>query len=142
MTVMALPDAQQLLAMPDSDYMNSVQRAFFRQLLQDERQKLLLLHIDELKKEIDGGEATGDEADKAAREEDLRLLFRQLDRESRLLPKIDAALARLQNGEYGYCRETGEPIGLARLLLRPTAELSIEAKTAQEMREPHMRKGG
>ena len=131
MTVMALPDAQQLLAMPDSDYMNSVQRAFFRQLLQDE-----------LKKEIDGGEATGDEADKAAREEDLRLLFRQLDRESRLLPKIDAALARLQNGEYGYCRETGEPIGLARLLLRPTAELSIEAKTAQEMREPHMRKGG
>ncbi|WP_060446571.1 TraR/DksA C4-type zinc finger protein, partial [Serratia marcescens] len=114
MTVMTLPDAQQLLAMPDSDYMNSVQRAFFRQLLQDERQKLLL-HIDELKKEIDGGEATGDEADKAAREEDLRLLFRQLDRESRLLPKIDAALARLQNGEYGYCRETGEPIGLARL---------------------------
>ena len=98
--------------------------------------------IDELKKDIDGGEATGDEADKAAREEDLRLLFRQLDRESRLLPKIDAALARLQNGEYGYCRETGEPIGLARLLLRPTAELSIEAKTAQEMREPHMRKGG
>ena len=99
MTVMTLPDAQQLLAMPDSDYMNSVQRAFFRQLLQDERQKLLL-HIDELKKEIDGGEATGDEADKAAREEELRLLF------------------------------------------RPTAELSIEAKTAQEMREPHMRKGG
>ena len=75
------------------------------------------------------------------RAKDLRLLFRQLDRESRLLPKIDAALARLQNGEYGYCRETGEPIGLARLL-RPTAELSIEAKTAQEMREPHMRKGG
>lgn len=69
-------------------------------------------------------------------------MFRQLDRESRLLPKIDAALARLQNGEYGYCRETGEPIGLARLMLRPTAELSIEAKTAQEMREPHMRKGG
>ena len=137
MTVMTLPDAQQLLAMPDSDYMNSVQRAFFRQLLQDERQKLLL-HIDELKKAIDSGEATGDEADKAAREEELRLL----DRESRLLPKIDAALARLQNGEYGYCRETGEPIGLARLLLRPTAELSIEAKTAQEMREPHMRKGG
>ena len=95
MTVMTLPDAQQLLAMPDSDYMNSVQRAFFRQLLQDERQKLLL-HIDELKKAIDSGEATGDEADKAAREEELRLLFRQLDRESRLLPKIDAALARLQ----------------------------------------------
>ena len=85
---------------------------------------------------------SGDEADKAAREEDLRLLFRQLDRESRLLPKISAALTRLYNGEYGYCRESGEPIGLARLLLRPTAELSIEAKTAQEMREPHLRKRG
>jgi DnaK suppressor protein len=48
----------------------------------------------------------------------------------------------LYNGEYGYCRESGEPIGLARLLLRPTAELSIEAKTAQEMREPHLRKRG
>ncbi|MNV90070.1 RNA polymerase-binding transcription factor DksA [compost metagenome] len=70
------------------------------------------------------------------------MLFRQLDRESRLLPKISAALARLYNGDYGYCRESGEPIGLARLLLRPTAELSIEAKTAQEMREPHLRKRG
>ncbi|CAI0722971.1 DnaK suppressor protein [Serratia entomophila] len=141
MTVMTLLNPQQLLAMPESDYMNPEQRAFFRQILLDERQNLLL-HIDALRQDIDGGEASGDEADKAAREEELRLLFRQLDRESRLLPKIDRALARLQNGEYGYCRETGEPIGLARLLLRPTAELSIEAKTAQEMREPHMRKGG
>ncbi|CAI1505819.1 DnaK suppressor protein [Serratia quinivorans] len=99
-------------------------------------------HIEALKRDIDGGEVSGDEADKAAREEDLRLLFRQLDRESRLLPKISAALTRLHNGEYGYCRESGEPIGLARLLLRPTAELSIEAKTAQEMREPHLRKRG
>lgn len=107
----------------------------------DEQQKLLQ-HIDALKRDIDGGEVSGDEADKAAREEDLRLLFRQLDRESRLLPKISAALTRLYNGEYGYCRESGEPIGLARLLLRPTAELSIEAKTAQEMREPHLRKRG
>ncbi|CAI0723430.1 DnaK suppressor protein [Serratia entomophila] len=141
MTVMTLLNPQQLLAMPESDYMNPEQRAFFRQILLGERQNLLL-HIDALRQDIDGGEASGDEADKAAREEELRLLFRQLDRESRLLPKIDRALARLQNGEYGYCRETGEPIGLARLLLRPTAELSIEAKTAQEMREPHMRKGG
>ncbi|CAI0709051.1 RNA polymerase-binding protein DksA [Serratia ficaria] len=141
MTAMMLLSPQQLLAMPESDYMNPAQRAFFRQKLLDERQKLLL-HIETLKRDIDGGDASGDEADKAAREEELRLLFRQLDRESRLLPKIDAALARLQTGEYGYCRETGEPIGLARLLLRPTAELSIEAKTAQEMREPHMRKAG
>ncbi|CAI0832004.1 TraR/DksA C4-type zinc finger protein [Serratia proteamaculans] len=141
MNVVTLLNQQQLLAMPESDYMNPAQRVFFRQRLLDEQQKLLQ-HIDALKRDIDGGEVSGDEADKAAREEDLRLLFRQLDRESRLLPKISAALTRLYNGEYGYCRESGEPIGLARLLLRPTAELSIEAKTAQEMREPHLRKRG
>ncbi|MGO3396020.1 MAG: TraR/DksA C4-type zinc finger protein [Serratia proteamaculans] len=141
MNVVTLLNQQQLLAMPESDYMNPAQRAFFRQRLLGEQQKLLQ-HIDALKRDIDGGEVSGDEADKAAREEDLRLLFRQLDRESRLLPKISAALTRLYNGEYGYCRESGEPIGLARLLLRPTAELSIEAKTAQEMREPHLRKRG
>lgn len=141
MTVVSMLNQQQLLAMPESDYMNSAQRAFFRQRLLEEQQKLLQ-HIDALKRDIDSGEVSGDEADKAAREEDLRLLFRQLDRESRLLPKISAALTRLYNGDYGYCRESGEPIGLARLLLRPTAELSIEAKTAQEMREPHLRKRG
>ncbi|MMZ41339.1 RNA polymerase-binding transcription factor DksA [compost metagenome] len=141
MTVVSMLNQQQLLAMPESDYMNPAQRAFFRQRLLEDQQKLLQ-HIDALKRDIDSGEVSGDEADKAAREEDLRLLFRQLDRESRLLPKISAALARLYNGDYGYCRESGEPIGLARLLLRPTAELSIEAKTAQEMREPHLRKRG
>ncbi|CAI2446731.1 TPA: TraR/DksA C4-type zinc finger protein [Serratia liquefaciens] len=141
MTVVSMLNQQQLLAMPESDYMNPAQRAFFRQRLLEEQQKLLQ-HIDALKRDIDSGEVSGDEADKAAREEDLRLLFRQLDRESRLLPKISAALTRLYNGDYGYCCESGEPIGLARLLLRPTAELSIEAKTAQEMREPHLRKRG
>lgn len=141
MTVVSMLNQQQLLAMPESDYMNPAQRDFFRQRLLEEQQKLLQ-HIDALKRDIDSGEVSGDEADKAAREEDLRLLFRQLDRESRLLPKISAALTRLYNGDYGYCRESGEPIGLARLLLRPTAELSIEAKTAQEMREPHLRKRG
>lgn len=139
MTVLTLLSEQQLLAMPESDYMNDEQRAFFRQRLFEEQQKLWQ-HIELLKRDINSGDISGDEADKAAREEDLRLLFRQLDRESRLLPKVTAALARLENGDYGYCLETGEPIGLARLLLRPTAELSIEAKTAQEMREPHLRK--
>jgi len=83
---------------------------------------------------------TGDEADIAIREEQLRLIFRQIDRESRLLPKYDAALSRLERGEYGFCRETGEPIGLKRLFLRPTAELSIEAKTKEEKVEVQYRK--
>lgn len=106
MKVVTLLNQQQLLAMPESEYMNPAQQAFFRQRLLDEQQKLMQ-HIEALKRDIDGGEVSGDEADKAAREEDLRLLFRQLDRESRLLPKISAALTRLYNSEYGYCRKAG-----------------------------------
>ncbi|PWC09744.1 RNA polymerase-binding protein DksA [Brenneria roseae subsp. americana] len=124
----------QILAMPKEDYMNQTQLAFFKQRLVDER-TTLLSHIDELKDSIQLGEQRGDEGDKSMREEELRMLFRQIDRESRLLPKIDAALQRISKGEYGYCRETGEPIGLPRLLLRPTADLSIDAKETQEIKE-------
>jgi len=128
-----------LLAMPPEDYMNSQQRDFFLRLLNHERGELIT-HIDYLKSQLERSEQQGDEADKALREEELRLLFRQIDRESRLVPKFDAALQRIKNGEYGFCRETGEPIGLARLLLRPTAELSIDAKIKQEMVEAQYRK--
>ncbi|WP_409307302.1 RNA polymerase-binding protein DksA [Pectobacterium sp. B1J-3] len=124
----------QILAMPEADYMNPTQLAFFQRRLVCER-STLLHHIDELKGSIQQGEQYSDEGDKAMREEELRMLFRQIDRESRLLPKIDAALQRIRLGEYGYCRETGEPIGLRRLLLRPTAELSIDAKETQEIKE-------
>ena len=119
--------------------MNSQQLEFFLRLLSHERSELIA-HIDYLKTQLERSEQHGDEADKALREEELRLLFRQIDRESRLVPKFDAALQRVKNGEYGYCRETGEPIGLARLLLRPTAELSIDAKIKQEMVEAQYRK--
>ena len=132
-------EIKQIMAMSPDDYMNDRQRAFFTRLLQHERTELLA-HIDELKKQLHSKDASGDEADIAAREEVLQLLFRQIDRDSRLFPKIDAALQRLKSGEYGYCRETGEPIGLQRLVLRPTAELSIEAKTKQEQREAHYSK--
>nr|WP_245956874.1 TraR/DksA C4-type zinc finger protein [Edaphovirga cremea] len=128
-----------LLAMPDAEYMNAEQLSFFESLLRAERLKVLA-HLDELKKEIHRSDISGDEADKAMREEELRLLFRQIDRESRLLPKIDDSLKRINNGDYGYCVESGEPIGLRRLLLRPTAERSIEAKTKQEQLEPLYRK--
>ncbi|AVT59394.1 MULTISPECIES: RNA polymerase-binding protein DksA [Pectobacterium] len=128
-----------ILAMPEVDYMNSAQLAFFTQRLQTER-LTLLQHIEELKGGIQRSEQSGDEGDKAMREEELRMLFRQIDRESRLLPKIDAALQRIRSGEYGYCLETGEPIGLRRLLLRPTAELSIDAKQTQEIKEHQRRR--
>ncbi|MNJ51794.1 RNA polymerase-binding transcription factor DksA [compost metagenome] len=65
--------------------------------------------------------------------------MRLLEREKKLLDKMDEALERLACGEYGWCRESGEPIGLKRLLLRPTASLSIEAKERQEQREKHLR---
>ena len=114
MTKPTRAEREKILAMLPEDYMNPVQQDYFRrQQLQEDPE-------------------TGDEGDIAIREEQLRLLFRQIDRESRLLPKYDAALMRLEKGEYGFCRDTGEPIGLQRLLLRPTAELSIEAKTKEE----------
>ncbi|MCG8709145.1 RNA polymerase-binding protein DksA [Brenneria sp. 4F2] len=129
----------QILAMPSEDYMNQQQLDFFKNRLINERIGLLN-HIDELKNAIQFSEQYGDDGDKATREEELRMLFRQIDRESRLLPKIDAALQRIRSGEYGYCLETGEPIGLRRLLLRPTAELSIDAKETQEIKELQQKK--
>ncbi len=132
-------EEQKLLAMSPADYMNSQQLAFFQQRLQQDKQALLA-HIDQLKAGLQWGDNQGDEADKALREEELRLLLRQIDRESRLLPKIDAALIRIRKGEYGYCQESGDPIGLPRLLLRPTADLSIDVKMTHEMKEAAWRK--
>ena len=139
MTKPTAAEQQNLLSMPPEAYMNAHQSDFFLRLLRFERQELLE-PIDYLKTPLQRSEQPGDEADKAIREEELRLLFRQIDRESRLLPNIDAALQRIHHGEYGYCRETGDPIRLARLLLRPTAELSIDAKIKQERVEAQYRK--
>ncbi len=138
MTKCAGIEADILLAMSPEEYMNQRQQDFFRQLLQQQRQALLH-HIDELKSNLQPGDSLADDGDKAIREEELRLLFRQIDRESRMLPKFDAALQRLRNGDYGYCIETGEPIGLRRLLLRPTADLSIDAKATREIKEAQYR---
>ena len=81
----------------------------------------------------------GDPADIGSAEEQRQWQLRVLEREKRLLDKIDAALERLVHGAYGWGVETGEPIGLRRLLLRPTATLCIEAKERQEQRERHLR---
>ncbi|MBJ3814714.1 RNA polymerase-binding protein DksA [Shimwellia pseudoproteus] len=132
-------EREYILTMPPEEYMNHLQQDYFRRLLRHER-AALLEHIEQMKHQLQESPPAGDEGDIALREEQLRLLFRQIDRESRLLPKYDAALVRLQKGEYGYCRETGDPIGLPRLLLRPTAELGIEAKTKAEKVEVQYRK--
>nr|WP_263069594.1 RNA polymerase-binding protein DksA [Halomonas sp. 7T] len=128
-----------LLAQPESDYMNDSQLAFFRQRLLDEREELTA-HLREVKASIASHERDSDEADQASFEEELRLALRQADRESRLITNIDAALKRIESGDYGYCEETGEPIGIPRLLFRPTAKLCIEAKERQEQKEHHYRK--
>ncbi|TMU18141.1 RNA polymerase-binding protein DksA [Halomonas sp. ATBC28] len=131
--------AEKLLAMPASDYMNAEQLAFFRQRLLDERADIEA-HLKEMKDVIASHERDSDESDQASFEEELRLALRQADRESRLLNNIESALKRIESGEYGYCEETGDPIGLPRLMFRPTAKLCIEAKERQEQQEHHYRK--
>jgi DnaK suppressor protein len=76
-----------------------------------------------------------DPADRATIEEEHALELRTRDRERKLIKKVQQALMRIESGEYGYCEETGEPIGLKRLLARPTATLSIEAQQRRELRQ-------
>lgn len=128
----------ELLSMPDSDYMNSQQLAFFRHLLDKMRTELLdngqstITHLQET-------EATPDEADRATQEEEHVLEQRIRDRERKLIHKIDSALNRIANNTYGYCEASGEPIGLKRLIARPTATLSIEEQERHERAERQFR---
>ncbi|MDX9699145.1 MAG: RNA polymerase-binding protein DksA [Rhodocyclaceae bacterium] len=128
----------ELLAMPESDYMNADQLTFFRQLLTRQRDELLengqstIHHLQET-------EATPDEADRATQEEEHVLEQRIRDRERKLIHKIDSALDRIANNTYGYCEASGEPIGLRRLIARPTATLSIEEQERHEREERQFR---
>ncbi|WP_343351501.1 RNA polymerase-binding protein DksA [Pseudomonas sediminis] len=137
MTLTATTEAE-LLAQPADDYMNDAQQQFFRELLLTQRAELQV-RIDKEFTELRQPDTSSDVADIGAAEEQRQWQLRLLEREKKLLDKIDQALERLARGEYGWCAETGEPIGLKRLLLRPTATLSIEAKERQEQREKHQR---
>ncbi len=129
-----LSDAE-LLAMPDDEYMNEKQLAAFR------------LKLTLLKREIlaSAGETTEhlredtvvvpDPADRATIEEEHALELRTRDRERKLLKKIEQSIGRIDAGDYGYCDETGEPIGVGRLLARPTATLSLEAQQRRELKQ-------
>ncbi|MFS2127645.1 RNA polymerase-binding protein DksA [Pseudomonas sp. Pseusp97] len=129
---------QELLAQPGEAYMSEAQQGYFRALLLEQRDELQG-RIDEEFQALQDTERASDEADVASREESRQWQLRLLEREKKLLDKIDQALERLAQGDYGWCAETGEPIGLRRLLLRPTASLCIEAKERQERRELHVR---
>lgn len=128
----------ELLAQPADDYMNAEQQAFFLDLLLRQREALQARIADELAV-LREQEPSSDPADVSSAEEQRQWQLRMLEREKRLLDKIDHALNAMTRGEYGWCSETGEPIGLQRLLLRPTTTLSIEAKERQEQREKHTR---
>lgn len=132
--VQELTDAE-IIAMPDSEYMNDVQMAYFR------------LKLNVLKTGIlsNAGETTEhlreetvvvpDPTDRATIEEEHALELRTRDRERKLLKKIEQSITRIDAGEYGYCDETGEAIGVGRLLARPTANLSLEAQQRRELRQ-------
>lgn len=128
----------ELLQASEDEYMNEAQQAFFRQLLIELREETLV-SMEKARQQLSSPPEMNDEADLAAYEEESRLALRILDRERRLLPKIEDALKRLAAGDYGYCAESGEPIGIPRLLARPTAELCADVKALNERREQNYR---
>lgn len=126
-----LPTEQELLAASPDDYMSSEQLAFFRHRLEEEMRQLLE-NAHETTTHLQENEATPDPSDRASVEEEHTLELRVRDRERKLLKKIEEAIARIDAGDYGWCEETGEPIGIGRLLARPTATLSLEAQERRE----------
>jgi DnaK suppressor protein len=125
----------ELLAMPDSEYMNEKQLEFFRTRLTQQKDDLLSNAGETTEHLREDTSIVPDPVDRATIEEEHALELRTRDRERKLLKKISQSLARLESGDYGYCDETGEPIGLARLLARPTATLSLEAQQRRELKQ-------
>jgi DnaK suppressor protein len=125
----------ELLAMPDAEYMNDKQLDFFRARLEQQRDELLSSAGETTEHLREDTSIVPDPVDRATIEEEHALELRTRDRERKLLKKISQSLSRIDNGEYGYCDETGEPIGLQRLMARPTATLSLEAQQRREMKQ-------
>ena len=116
----------------DEEYMNEMQVEYFRQKLLDWKKSLLAQSQDTLEELRQGGLNQPDELDRASMETDKALDLRTKDRARKLISKINDALKRIEDGTYGYCEETGEPIGVERLEARPVATLSIEAQERHE----------
>ena len=129
-----LTDAE-LMAMPDSEYMNDVQMAAFRQKLVVLKQDILSSAGETTEHLREDTVVVPDPADRATIEEEHALELRTRDRERKLLKKIEQSIGRIDAGDYGYCDETGEPIGVGRLLARPTATLSLEAQQRRELKQ-------
>lgn len=118
----------------EDEYMNSAQLAFFRDRLQ-RMEADILRNAGETTEHLRETIIVPDPADRATIEEEHALELRTRDRERKLLKKIQQSITRIDTGDYGYCEETGEPIGVLRLLARPTATLSLEAQQRREMKQ-------
>jgi DnaK suppressor protein len=129
-----MTDAE-VLAMPDSEYMSAQQLEFFRHKLVTQKDDLLTNAGETTEHLREDTSIVPDPADRATIEEEHALELRTRDRERKLLKKITQAIASIDSGDYGYCDETGEPIGLGRLLARPTATLSLEAQQRRELKQ-------
>lgn len=125
---------QEILAMGEDDYMNDAQLAFFKHRL-TQMENELQKNADKTTETLRETTVVPDPADRATIEEEHALELRTRDRERKLLKKVKAALKRIEDGDYGWCEETGEPIGVARLIARPTATLSLEAQQRREIKQ-------
>ncbi len=132
MTVTLPPDYRPT---EDEIFMNENMKEYFRQKLLRWRAELLRESDETLQHLQEGGMQEPDIADRASAEADRALELRTRDRERKLIAKIDSAMLRIEDGSYGYCEETGEPIGVRRLEARPIATMSIEAQERHERLE-------
>jgi len=132
-----MPKTNGIVYQPSDDepFMNERQREYFRLKLLNWKDEILHESKETLLSLQDENNVLPDLADRASTETDRALELRTRDRQRKLISKIDASLKRIEDGSYGYCEETGEPIGLRRLDARPIATLSIEAQERHERRE-------
>lgn len=126
---------EEVKAMPDEEYMNEAQLAFFRRKLSILKQDIHNSAGETTEHLREDAAVVPDPADRATIEEEHALELRTRDRERKLLKKIEQSIARIDSGDYGYCDETGEPIGVGRLIARPTANLSLEAQQRRELKQ-------
>ncbi|ARQ45576.1 RNA polymerase-binding protein DksA [Oxalobacter formigenes] len=125
---------EEVLKMSEDDYMNPAQLAFFKDRLQKLEQDLIK-NAGQTTENLRETTLVPDPADRATIEEEHALELRTRDRERKLLKKVQQSIASIDTGDYGWCVETGEPIGVARLMARPTATLSLEAQQRRELKQ-------
>ncbi len=123
---------EEIIAAPEDDYMNDEQLAFFQQRLSDMRQSLINSGNNEQIGNLDT-ERAADESDRATQEEQYWIQVHMKERETNLIRDIDKAMHRIRTGEYGFCEDTGEDIGIRRLLIRPTSRYTAEAQARREL---------